>query len=157
MSDLIAPVKMMRWDTGSLTWVVWDGSLTTGAVTIGAVSLVAGTATIGAVNQTTGQGKTLLFAAIAQGGAGTTQLVAADATKKIKVANYVFVMSATGTAKFISGAGDLTGAMPIVANGGVSAPGQTSSHWFETPTNSALSIVTTTGAATGHISYFLEA
>ena len=38
MSDLIAPVKMMRWDTGTLTWVVWDGSLTTGALVIGAVT-----------------------------------------------------------------------------------------------------------------------
>lgn len=38
MSDIIAPVKMMRWDTGTLTWVVWDGSLTTGALVIGAVT-----------------------------------------------------------------------------------------------------------------------
>jgi hypothetical protein len=38
MSDLIAPVRMSRWDTGTLTWVVWDGSLTTGALTIGAVT-----------------------------------------------------------------------------------------------------------------------
>ena len=28
---------MWRWDTGSLAWVVWDGSLTTGALTIGKV------------------------------------------------------------------------------------------------------------------------
>ena len=38
MSDLIAPVHMARWDTGTLAWVVWDGSLTAGALTIGAVN-----------------------------------------------------------------------------------------------------------------------
>ena len=38
MSDIIAPVKMLRWDTGTLTWVSWDGSLTTGALVIGAVT-----------------------------------------------------------------------------------------------------------------------
>ena len=39
MSDLIAPVsvRVSRWDTGSLAWVVWDGSLTTGALVIGKV------------------------------------------------------------------------------------------------------------------------
>ena len=30
--------RMYRWDTGTLSWVVWDGSLTTGAVTIGTVN-----------------------------------------------------------------------------------------------------------------------
>jgi len=28
-----------RWDVGTLSWLAWDGSLTTGAVTIGAVSI----------------------------------------------------------------------------------------------------------------------
>lgn len=160
MSDLIAPVRMSRWDTGTLTWVVWDGSLTAGSVAIGSVvvtSIAAGSNTIGNVNQTTGQGKTLLFTKIAQVAAGTTQLVAADATKKIKVASYMIVMSAAGTVKFLDGVGDLTGTMTFATNGGASAPGQPSSHWFETAANSALSITSVTGYATGHISYFLEA
>ena len=38
MSDLVAPVRMLRWDTGTLAWVSWDGSLTTGALVIGAVT-----------------------------------------------------------------------------------------------------------------------
>ena len=29
---------MLRWDTGTLAWVVWDGSLTTGVLVIGAVT-----------------------------------------------------------------------------------------------------------------------
>lgn len=37
MSDIIAPIKVHRWDTGTLTWVRWDGSLTTGALVIGKV------------------------------------------------------------------------------------------------------------------------
>jgi hypothetical protein len=105
----------------------------------------------------TGAGRTLIFAPIAQGSPGTTQLVAADASgNRIKVVNYVIVMSATGTAKFSDGSGDLTGAMPLSINGGIAAPSQPHSPWFQTAANSALSIVTTGGAATGHIAYFLE-
>lgn len=116
----------------------------------------AGTNTIGAINSTTGQGKTLLFATIAQGSAGTTSLVgAAGGSLKIKVVSYAFVMSAAGTVKF-TGTGDLTGTMTIAANGGMVVVGQPSSHLFETAANVALSIVTTTGFATGHISYFTE-
>jgi hypothetical protein len=111
----------------------------------------------GTVNPSTGQGKTLSFAAIAQGAAGTTALVGADATKKIKVVSYVFVMSATGTVKFTDGAVDLSGAMDIVANGGVSSPNQPDSPVMETAAiNRPLNIVTTAGAARGHMSYFLE-
>ena len=121
-----------------------------------APALVAGSATIGAVNQTTGQGKTLLFAAITQSVAGTTQLVAADSTKKIKVVSYVFTLSLAGTVKF-TGTADLTAAMTFAANGGASAIGAPSAHIMETAVNNALSIVSTVGAANGHISYFLEA
>lgn len=110
------------------------------------------------VSVATGAGQTLLFAAISQGAAGTTTLVSADATKKIKVVSYVFVMSAAGTAKFIdSTPTDLTGAMAIAANGGVSAIGNSFSPLFATAVNKSLQIVTTVGAAAGHISYFLEA
>ena len=104
----------------------------------------------------TGQGKGLLFAAVSQGGAGTTQLVAAVTGQRIKVVNYVVVMSAGGTLKFVDGAGDLTGAMALAANGGVSASGEASCPWFQTGVGSALSVTTTGGAAMGHLSYFCE-
>jgi hypothetical protein len=105
----------------------------------------------------TGAGQTLQFATISQGAAGTTTLVTADATRKIKVVSYVIVISATGTAKFIdSTPTDLTGAMPIAINGGVSAIGTTFSPLFATAVNKSLQIVSTTGAVTGHLSYFLE-
>lgn len=36
--DQFRPSLMFRWDIGTLAWVVWDGSLTTGALTIGTVN-----------------------------------------------------------------------------------------------------------------------
>ena len=100
--------------------------------------------------------KALLFTTIAQGAAGTTQLVAADTTRRIKVVSYAFTMSLAGTAKF-TGAADLTGAMTLATNGGVSAISGQFDWMFQTSVNAALSIVTTVGAANGHMSYFLEA
>ena len=66
-------------------------------------ALVAGSATIGAVNQTTGQGKTLLFGVITQAGAGTTALVSASAANKVKLVSYVVVLDAAGSVKFTDG------------------------------------------------------
>jgi hypothetical protein len=108
------------------------------------------------INPSTGEGKTLLYGAINQSVAGTTQLVAAQGSgNKIKVVSYVFTMSATGTVKF-TGTSDLTGAMDVVANGGAVVLGKPSSPLFETGANQALSIVTTGGSAKGHFSYFIE-
>lgn len=104
----------------------------------------------------TGQGKTLVYGSITQGGVGTTLLVAADATRHIKVINYVIVMSAAGNCKFIDSAGDLTGNMPLAANSGVAASSDSSTPWFQTGVNKSLSIVTTGGAVFGHFAYFLE-
>ena len=108
-------------------------------------------------NPALGQGKTLLFATIAQGAAGTTELVAAQGgSNKIKVVSYAFTLSLAGTAKF-TGTADLTGAFDIAASGGAVVVGQPASHLFETAANAALSIVTTLGAARGHLAYFVEA
>lgn len=38
MSDLVAPVKMQRWDTGTLSWTVWSGDLQAGSLVIGGVT-----------------------------------------------------------------------------------------------------------------------
>ena len=109
------------------------------------------------VNPSSGEGKTLLFAAIAQSVAGTTELVAAQGTgQKIKVVSYIFTISLAGTVKF-TGTADLTGAMDIAASGGAVVIGRPTSYLFETTANAALSIVTTLGAARGHLSYFVEA
>lgn len=126
-SESVAP-NLRVWNTSTLSWDRWTGS----------------------------HGKTLQFVAIAQGAAGTTALVsAAGAGVKIKVVSYVFTLSADGTAKF-TGTGDLTGAMDVAAKGGVVAVGHAQNHLLETAANAALSIVTTGGAAKGHLAYFVE-
>lgn len=110
------------------------------------------------VSGATGQGKNLQFVPINTNTAGASQLIAAPgANLKIKVASYVVVAANAVTVKFQSGTTDLTGAMPFVANSGVVAPGQTSSHWFETAANQALNI--NLGSAiqvSGHLGYFIE-
>lgn len=107
-------------------------------------------------NPSLGQGKTLQYGVITQGGAGTTSLVGAQgASLKIKVVSYVFTIDTAGTVKF-TGSGDLTGAMTLVEKGGAVAISQPSSPLFETGANQALSIVSTGGAVQGHFSYFVE-
>ena len=99
----------------------------------------------------------LKFATIAQGVAGTTQLVAATAGKKIVVLNYAITLSAAGTAKFQSAATDITGAMDFAAQGGsVAAAGDSIVALFETNPGEALNLVTTGGAGKGHLAYFLS-
>jgi len=89
-------------------------------------------------------------AAFAQTAAGTNVLIAAPAAdKKIIVTGYVFTMSAGGTAKFTDSAGDLSGAMDIAANSGVS----NSRVPLFGAKGSAISIVTTTGFWKGHVAY----
>ena len=90
-------------------------------------------------------------AAITQGAAGQTQIVAAQANHKIQVLGYVVVMDAAGTFKFQSANTDKTGAMPAAANGGVSS----SEAPFSTEKNEALNITTTVGKAFGHVAYRL--
>lgn len=130
------------WDTNTLSWVKMTQPGATGSVAISSIP--------------TGNGRTLLYGIISQGGAGTTSLVTADGTRHIKVVSYVVVISAIGNCKFIDGSGDLTGNLPLVANSGVSAISDAATPLFQTAINSALSIVTTGGAAFGHFTYFLE-
>ncbi len=136
---------LYAWNATTLLWERVTLDATTGGVVVAAGSQ-------------TGQGKTLLFGAITQGAAGTTQLVAANATKKVKLVSYVFILDAAGSLKFTDGTVDLSGVMPTSINGGVSASGQPSAHLLETAAvNRALSITTVGAKAFGHYSYFLEA
>ena len=108
------------------------------------------------------RGQTILFAAIDVQTLGDNTIVAADATKKIKVLEYTVVAEGTVAVRWKSGAGtSLSGAMPLVVNtgvttGGGNAPG---SHWeFETAaaTDLILNLSGNTGVR-GHLAYFLEA
>jgi len=95
---------------------------------------------------------------------GNTELVAAQTGRQIRVLNYVIVAAGAVSVKFVSDAAtdtDLTGAMPLAANGGVSsayAPQAESVRecLFRTLYGEALSI-NLSGAVlvAGHLSYDL--
>jgi hypothetical protein len=124
-----------------------DGSAVTQPVSIAAT----------VTTQSSSSGKTPAFASVSVSASGATQIVAADATRKIKVVSYVLVADAAVTAKWQSASTDLTGAMSLAANGGVSAIGSFDAHLMETSVNQALNL--NLGGAVGvrgHISYFLE-
>lgn len=109
-------------------------------------------------NPALGFGKTLQFAVINQGAAGTTEIVAAVGGQRIKLVSYAFTLSILGTAKWRSGAAtDMSGPMDIAATGGVAIAGDVANPLAQTVVGEALNIVTTLGAARGHISYFTEA
>lgn len=100
--------------------------------------------------------KTVTYIPVAQSGAGTTVLAAADATKKHKIIGAMLVMSATGTLKFTDGTGDLTGAADIATNAGFVLPTSVIPYLETGAINRALNLVTTTGAAKGFVAIVTE-
>jgi hypothetical protein len=100
--------------------------------------------------------KVAVPAKIDQLAVGEWELVPAQGEKlKIKVITYVFTLSQDGTAKF-KGTEDLSGAMDILASGGVVAVSKPEAPLLETGPNESLSIVTTGGLAKGHMTYIVE-
>lgn len=97
---------------------------------------------------------------VAQGAAGATDLVVAPgAGARIYVVKIVLALDAAGTIKFTEGTGptDLTGAIPVSANGGFVVIGTNGEPVLQTNTqNSKLSITTVTGKAQGWIAYYLD-
>jgi hypothetical protein len=94
------------------------------------------------------------FALIAAASNGDNTLVAAVATKKIRVLNYVLISSGTVNAKFRSAtAGDISGLLYLIANVGAAAGYAITGH-FETVAGEAL-ILNLSGAVAvgGHLSY----
>ena len=100
--------------------------------------------------------RTLLFAVIDTAVSGDNTIVAADATRKIKVVSYVVVGDAALLVRWKSGATNLSGAMSLAANGGVAtaAPGT----WlFETAVNANLILnLSAAIGARGPLAYFLD-
>jgi len=90
---------------------------------------------------------------------GQGALVAAVVGRKIRVINYGIIASGAVTVKFQSASTDLTGAMSIAANGGISASGTALGPngffgLFETASGEALNI--NLGGAiqvSGHLGY----
>lgn len=81
------------------------------------------------------------FAAIAASSSGDNTLVAAVASKKIRVLSYYFTANGTVTVRFESGAGGtaLSGQMDFIVNTGIVIPFSPVGH-FETATNTLLNL-----------------
>lgn len=101
-------------------------------------------------------GDAVNFVSVAQSGAGSTQLVAADTGNKHKVLGCILMLDADGTLKFKDSTGDLTGAMPIGQRGGFVLPAGLFPYLQTGAVNRSLSIETTGGAAKGSVVVLTE-
>jgi len=88
---------------------------------------------------------------IDQGGAGTTELVAAVPGRTIRVISYSLVMAAEGTFAFSDGTDWKTGDYPIAANGGIAEAGSAADPLIVCAAGRPLSITTTGGSAHGRV------
>lgn len=103
---------------------------------------------------------TILFAPVSVSSSGDNQIVAAVASKKIKVLSCKLVAGGAVSVKWRNGTTDLEGGNSLVANSGyvlpASSPGQ--GHYLETDINTALNLnLSSAVQVSGHISYYTEA
>lgn len=107
------------------------------------------------------RGLTISFAAINVSASGDNTVVAADATRKIKVLQYTLIGAGAVNVTLKSGAGtSLSGAMSLAANGGIATPfvAPAEGHLVETAINQALVFnLSSAVSVTGHMVYILEA
>lgn len=105
--------------------------------------------------------QTILFANINVNTSGDNTIIAADATKKIKVLQYTLIVSNQAISIiWKSGASNISGIMPIGANGGIASPFVPASagHLIETTVNNALILnLSISQQVGGHLTYILEA
>lgn len=101
-------------------------------------------------------GRTVFYVSIDQTGAGTTDIASASSGQRCKIVSAFLIIAAVGTCKFIDESGDLTGALPLDANGGFVLPASLVPYAVGS-VNSKVSVVTTGGAVKGCIGYILEA
>lgn len=100
------------------------------------------------------RGYDVKHATIVASASGATQVVAAVAAKRIRVLGYTLVAAGAVTVKFQSNATDLTGALPLAANGGVSAAGGPYVPSFETAVGDPLNVnLGGAVAVAGHLTY----
>lgn len=97
------------------------------------------------------------FAAIAASSSGNNTLIAAVASKKIRVLAVAFMANGTVNAKFQSGAGgtDLSGLFYMVANTGAALP-YNPAGWFETGSNTLLNLNLSAAIAVGGCITYIE-
>lgn len=98
---------------------------------------------------------TVHSAAITAGASGPTQIIAADATHKIRVLGYMLTSNGNVNAKFQSATTDITGLLYLGAHTGVWAP-FCAAGWFQTNANEALNLNLSGAQDTGgHLLYAL--
>ena len=101
----------------------------------------------------------LLFAPISVSSSGDSSVVVGVAGYTINVCSYVFVAGGDVSVKWRSNTTDLSGAMPLIANGGVSAPVSSPGlgPLFKTASGESLQL-NLSGAVlvAGHLGYFLQ-
>lgn len=80
--------------------------------------------------------------------AGATELVAAEAGRRIRVLGLISVTTAANSIKFQSATTDITALFPLAANGGFTLP-FTEHGWCETAVGEALNINLSAATSTG--------
>lgn len=95
------------------------------------------------------------FAAISAASSGATEVVAAVASKKIRVLQYNFMSNGTVDVKFQSASTDKTGLYYTVANTGLSAPFSPIGY-FETAAGEALNVNLSGNIAIGGVLAYVE-
>lgn len=96
------------------------------------------------------------YAVINASASGDNTIVAAVASKVVRVISYVLIANGTVNVKWKQGATDISGLMPLVVNVGAVCP-EASRGWMETAVNAALILnLSAAVAVTGHLSYVEE-
>lgn len=97
------------------------------------------------------------YAVIAASTSGNNTIVAAVATKKIRVLAYNMIAAGTVNAKFQTGAGgtDITGLKYLIANSGIAAPFNPAG-WFETAAGVLLNLNLSAAIAVGGELVYVE-
>lgn len=86
---------------------------------------------------------------------GDSTIVAAQPGYKIRVVGYTITAAVAGTLRWKSAANNKSGAMPVGANGGISATSGGAAH-FETNAGEALVLnASAAGQVGGHVTYLL--
>lgn len=101
----------------------------------------------------------LLFSPLSATSSGDTIVVLGIDGYTINVCSYVFVVASDVSVKWRSNGTDLSGAMPMIANGGISAPVSSPGlgPLFKTIPGDPLIInLSSASLVAGHIGYFLE-
>jgi hypothetical protein len=101
----------------------------------------------------------LLHTPLSASSSGDSTVVAAVDGHTINVCSYVFVAAGDVSVKWRSSTTDLSGAMPVIANGGISAPVSSPGlgPLFKTAPGEALNIYLSSAVlVAGHIGYFLK-